>query len=120
MAKLTASDLDEIEALLRRDRQALLASLRERLPGCEDNADAAGAVVLGQREYDADAALSEDDAALVGHDLAELCAIDEALRRIEFNIGGLCVKCGEAIALERLRVVPTATLCSACVGLPAT
>lgn len=118
MAKLTASDLDEIEALLRRDRLALLASLRQRLPALDSGPEAAGAIGTGEFDVGQAAALSDDEAAVVDHDIAELRAIDAALRRIEFNVGGLCVKCGEAIALERLRLVPSATLCAACAGLP--
>jgi len=40
--------------------------------------------------------------------------VDEALRRIEDGIFGLCDECGEDIELRRLEARPTATLCVQC------
>jgi RNA polymerase-binding transcription factor DksA len=42
-----------------------------------------------------------------------LAQIDEALRRLykERDTFGLCVVCGKEIAMERLDIVPWATLC---------
>lgn len=48
------------------------------------------------------------------HDLAELRAIDAALGRIEDGSYGICVRCGDDIAPERLEAVPTAPLCRSC------
>ena len=44
----------------------------------------------------------------------ELKEIDAALARIEDGGYGLCTGCGDAIALERLRVLPFAELCIEC------
>lgn len=44
----------------------------------------------------------------------EVAAIDAALRRIERGDYGVCVTCGEDIALPRLRNAPTVTTCIAC------
>lgn len=43
----------------------------------------------------------------------QLALIDEALRRLykEPDTFGLCVECGAAISMERLEIVPWATLC---------
>ena len=46
---------------------------------------------------------------------SELLLIKEALARIEAGTFGSCLKCGSAIGEARLRVVPYATTCSACV-----
>ena len=45
---------------------------------------------------------------------AELSRIDAALRRIEQDEYGDCLKCGEEIAPERLRVDPAAAFCVDC------
>lgn len=45
---------------------------------------------------------------------AELSRIDAALRRIEQDEYGDCLKCGEEIAPERLRVDPAAAFCVHC------
>lgn len=47
--------------------------------------------------------------------LFELRAIDAALDRIEHDRYGICTKCGNPIAPERLDIVPQAPLCMACV-----
>ena len=44
----------------------------------------------------------------------ELASIRAALSRIESGDYGICRRCGEAIAPERLRVLPTALECVAC------
>lgn len=43
-----------------------------------------------------------------------LAAIDEALSRIEEGTFGTCVRCGRAIAEERLEAIPYATRCIDC------
>lgn len=45
---------------------------------------------------------------------AELSRIDAALRRIDQDEYGDCLKCGEEIAPERLRVDPAAAFCVDC------
>ena len=44
----------------------------------------------------------------------ELVAVRAALSRIESGSYGVCRRCGEAIAPERLRVLPTALECVGC------
>jgi RNA polymerase-binding transcription factor DksA len=44
----------------------------------------------------------------------EVAAIRAALSRIETGRYGTCRRCGEAIASERLRVLPTALECVGC------
>jgi DnaK suppressor protein len=46
-------------------------------------------------------------------DLAEL---DAALARVDAGTYGLCASCGNAIPIERLRLLPAATLCVPCAG----
>ena len=43
-----------------------------------------------------------------------LAAIEEALSRIEEGTFGTCVRCGRAIAEERLEAIPYATRCIDC------
>lgn len=44
----------------------------------------------------------------------EVVQIDHALERMECGGYGVCERCGEEIALERIRVVPYATRCARC------
>lgn len=47
---------------------------------------------------------------------AENRKIDAALVRIDDGEFGWCAECGEAIALRRLEIDPTASLCAPCAG----
>lgn len=46
--------------------------------------------------------------------LSEIKAIEAALERISAGTFGTCVRCGEEISEERLKVVPHAALCQNC------
>jgi RNA polymerase-binding transcription factor DksA len=47
---------------------------------------------------------------------AEIAAIRAALGRIETGSYGICAKCGDDIAPERLDLLPHTPLCAACAG----
>ena len=44
----------------------------------------------------------------------ELVELDAALERIAAGLYGVCASCGNPIPVERLRLVPAATLCVPC------
>ena len=44
----------------------------------------------------------------------ELAELDAALGRLEAGAYGICASCGSAIPLDRLRLLPAATLCVRC------
>ncbi len=46
--------------------------------------------------------------------LAEIAAINAALKRIKKNTFGVCVECGEDISEQRLDIMPTAVKCRNC------
>jgi DnaK suppressor protein len=50
------------------------------------------------------------------HDVAQaqLTQIEKALERIDDGTYGLCAGCGKAIPIERLEIIPYATLCVNC------
>ncbi len=50
--------------------------------------------------------------ALGTHDLEELRRIDAALARIDAGTFGICAKCGDEIAEERLAAVPDTPFCA--------
>jgi DnaK suppressor protein len=51
---------------------------------------------------------------LDGSGRAELEMIDAALGRMEAGTYGLCITCGDTIAIERLTALPYATTCIKC------
>lgn len=48
------------------------------------------------------------------HELDELAEAEAALQRLDAGRYGDCLRCGEPIALARLRVQPAAQRCAAC------
>lgn len=52
--------------------------------------------------------------ALDEHETAEIRLLDAALERIRVGTYGLCIDCGEPIALARLQAAPEAPRCIAC------
>lgn len=115
MRQLTETDLDELESRLRDERAALLETIRTRLSGREE--DEQRVLINYFSEGDSRAAaeqLAETDIALLRQELAELEAIDTAIKRLDFGAGGLCVKCGNPIPLQRLRAAPASLTCLEC------
>ncbi|MEM7250293.1 MAG: TraR/DksA family transcriptional regulator [Pseudomonadota bacterium] len=100
-------------------RTLLLARREELQELATINADASQTVELDQARV---GRLSRMDAlqgqamaqASEGRRRRELAGIDAALARLEANEFGFCLRCDENIAIERLRVSPTATLCIRC------
>ena len=70
-----------------------------------------------EHDFEEQATQRENEEVLAGLDDAgrrELAAIRAALNRIEAGTYGTCVACGEPIAPQRLRALPTATRCVDC------
>ena len=62
------------------------------------------------------AADREVDLARTNLEAREIDEVGQALRRIREHSFGLCQKCGEAIAFDRLMVEPQARLCVSCLA----
>lgn len=56
----------------------------------------------------------EKNEALKALELEQLEQIENALKRLDEDSYGLCVECGDTIPLERLEILPYATLCVQC------
>lgn len=107
--------MNEFESLLRGEREAVLADIRERLHASDESNRMA---LLNHLEtvgdwVEADL-LNDTDIAMLSHELVRLRDIDGALARIKAGNYGLCVDCGEAIPPGRLSALPTAQSCVAC------
>jgi DnaK suppressor protein len=100
--------------------KALLIERREELIGIAEQADeSASTVELDQTKVgrlsrmDALQSQAMSKATNQRRDL-ELKRIGAALRRIEEDEYGYCIKCGDEIAIKRLQADPTAPLCIDC------
>lgn len=115
MRQLTSSDLDELEGRLRSERATVIEAIRTRLSGRDE--DEQRVLVNYFAEGDSRAAaeqLAGTDIAMLRQELAQLDAIDAALKRMDFGAGGLCLVCGAPIPLPRLRASPAVQTCLAC------
>jgi len=100
-------------------REILLQKLEALNTICRTTAEAASTVELDQSRV---GRLSRMDALQAQsmsqesqrRDQLEHRKIEEALKRIEDSEFGTCFECGEEIALQRLELNPTATLCIVC------
>lgn len=96
---------------LRRRREMIF----EEVAHCEDDLR----WIAEDRESELEERASEERAARLLARLddvgkREIEEIDEALRRLSAGSYGVCEGCGDAISLERLRVLPMARLCIEC------
>jgi len=95
------------DELLRRKR-LLLAHMKGDAPDAEEGKSLRGPDVTS-RAFDDDTAFS-----LVEMESMELEEIEEALKKIKDGEFGVCEQCGGRISVERLKVIPYASLCIRC------
>lgn len=113
--KLTATDIQKCEALLRQRRDALRTAVLERTrsgAGAESNTAGTGVHDLKDEAFAhllANLANTE-----LAHAREELAAIQGALQRIADGNYGDCGDCDNPIGRERLLVQPGAERCLAC------
>ena len=90
-------------ATLARDLEALFTALRDS--NADDEHDPEGATIGFER-----AQLT----ALLAAARGRIAEVDDALRRIDVATFGVCERCGQLIAEERLAARPFARFCMAC------
>jgi DnaK suppressor protein len=100
---------------LTRQRNQLLAQVAEQRGGQLGRAEVANAHFDNGQDDQAQI-LSERaiEFALNEHELVELQAIEDALKRIQEGVYGLCLSCGVPIPQERLHAAPQALRCIDC------
>lgn len=113
--RIEAAELPSIARQLRARQLVLRAEIRDVLlrTDQEQYAQIAGQVHDAQDESVADL-LVDVNLAEIGRDVAELREIEAALDRISLAAYGVCLRCGDAIARERLAAYPTAERCTNC------
>jgi DnaK suppressor protein len=100
---------------MRQEREQLEAERRQVLQDIEMLRESLkGEVDIDLEEGDPDLIEREKSAALLATLERKLESIETALRSIEKGLYGICERCGQPIAPERLEVKPDATLCLSC------
>jgi len=100
---------------LTRQRNQLLAQVAEQRGGQLGRAEVASAHFDNSQDDQAQIRSERElEFALNEHELVELQAIEDALKRIEEGVYGLCLTCGVPIPHERLHAAPQALRCVDC------
>lgn len=99
-------------ATVRAQLEARLVALGARV----DDIEATQREPLGDDFADQAVARQDDEPldAIESAALDEIALTRQALARLDAGTYGVCVGCGEPIAAERLRALPTASHCIAC------
>jgi len=112
---LSSNNIEQLEAQLRLQRQAVLSAVRQRLHQANGPNELAMVNHFTDVREQAEADLLADtDIGQLQLELAELSSIDDALARAGAGTYGTCTSCGAAIALQRLRAQPAAEKCLPC------
>jgi DnaK suppressor protein len=112
---LTSEQTAAFRKRLRERRAEVIEAIRQALLKSDNEhyIELAGAVHDTGEESVADQ-LSEMANALIGRQVSEVRAIEEALQRIAVGTYGVCVDCNKPIEMERLGVSPAARRCYNC------
>jgi DnaK suppressor protein len=114
---LSAKEIREFDALLRQRHAQLRQEVHDALLDSEDTQfqALAGRVHDPGEESVADL-ITDLNIRQVDHLAQELHAVEAAFARMRNGTYGICIDCGTAINVERLRAVPTAIRCIECQG----
>ena len=116
MSRLNKSQMADIRSALVASRTALLEQVRNDL---EQSGQTQYAEILGRASGDSSdealaVTLGDLSAARVHHEIRQLRELDAAMARIDSEDFGVCVECGEAIPVARLKANPAALRCVGC------
>lgn len=115
---LTQAERTELETIVRREHQRLMAEVREEIE--QSRRETFGAVEGGVGDSADESVadlLSDLDTAEITRDLGDIRALEAAQGRFAAGTYGQCADCGTDIPFARLRAQPAALRCVACQGV---
>lgn len=115
MTAISPGSLDGFRRTLAERRNQLVNEIRTKLAEAKGEivgADETSSVDGGDRAFLELA--SELDLAMAERDIRELRELDAAWERLENGRFGICVDCGNPIAMARLQANPAAARCNPC------
>jgi DnaK suppressor protein len=115
MSQLTTAEIAEFDTALQLRSSALLEAIRQHTQQATIPDDSVvGGLAPEPAELQETEQQNDVGTAQLALEYAEMAEITGALKRIEDGTYGVCTDCGNAIALARLRVLPTARHCIRC------
>lgn len=113
-ARIDAETIEALRKALEQRRETVAEEIRRELAESETRHYAELAGVGDLEDHALADLLVDENLAEIHHAIQEHRAIDAALARMDRGEYGDCVDCVEPIAVERLRVYPTAVRCIEC------
>jgi len=118
MLNITKNQIDTLKSVMEAELARLTDETQDEMdPDLKENyAEIDGDVADTDDRAVADTIVDIDNA-IIGLHLQEISDLNAALDRIQANVYGVCINCGDEIDIERLSVYPTAKRCINCQSL---
>jgi RNA polymerase-binding protein DksA len=116
MAELTQSQIDQLVTQLKRDYQALLSEVREELQnsGNQHRIDILNREPGDSGDESLATSLVDLNLTTLDRHVQAIRDIEATFKRVEDDVYGICIDCGDEIAFNRLQAYPTAKRCIVC------
>jgi len=115
---LSAAKLKHYEALIRKELEESMNYIKKtnqaQSIGAKESSGDLSSYAFHQADQGSDTNLMEQTVMLLEQERKKIRLLNEALRRIEDGIYGICEICGEPIPESRLEVIPYARYCIEC------
>ncbi|HOD18525.1 MAG TPA: TraR/DksA C4-type zinc finger protein [Candidatus Cloacimonadota bacterium] len=115
---LSAAKLKHYEALIRKELEESMNYIKKtnqaQSIGAKESSGDLSSYAFHQADQGSDTNLMEQTVMLLEQEREKIRLLNEALRRIEDGIYGICEICGEPIPESRLEVIPYARYCIEC------
>jgi len=116
MAALTQSQIDQLVTQLKWDYQALLSEVREELQnsGNQHRIDILNREPGDSGDESLATSLVDLNLTTLDRHVQAIRDIEATFKRVEDDVYGTCIDCGDEIAFNRLQAYPTAKRCIVC------
>jgi len=111
---LSSAEIKQFETVLRERREKLRTIISNALVSADENFGTLAGQVRDAGDDSVADLVSGLNLNQVAREAGEIADIEAALRRIQDGGFGECIECGNAIAVSRLTVYPTAKRCIDC------
>jgi RNA polymerase-binding transcription factor DksA len=116
--KLSAERLKYFEELIRAELTESMAYVeninKEQSVGARESSGDLSSYAYHQADQGSDTNLMEHTVMMMESEREKIRLLNDAMRRIQNGVFGICEMCGDLISEQRLEILPYATLCIDC------